>query len=428
MTKLRERDLVVMDVLRERGWSTRATARELGVDESTLRYRIKRREGKAEDGRRRQPEACTPWGGVIEPWLAMQQDGEVGRPESVRLLYEELIERHGYEGSYKAVLRYVRRRMAAPRLRPIRRVETRPGAQAQVDWFEGLPVHVEELGGRTRLDALVVTLSHSRMFAVIWALSRNLLWWLSGHNQAFTRLGGIPWTVRIDNLKTGVAWGAGPWARLQEGYASYARQLGFVVDPCRVRKASDKGKVERRGRDARSFLAALKDVCFLRLEDLQGASDERVSARAQRLICPVTGRSILESWEAERESLLLLPETLPEPFDVQVNRPVSDDCLVSFEGRQYEVPFAAMRRTVQVRGCAASVEIYGTDGRHLASYPRGTDCRLLLDQRHAEGDGDARVMPPTPLGKVGRAIVLEQSWEVARRPIDDYLELVRRLA
>lgn len=428
MAKLRERDLVVMDVLRERGWSTRATARELGVDESTLRYRIRRRDGKAEDGRRLQPEACTPWEGVIEPWLAMQQDGAGVRPESVRLLYEELVERHGYEGSYKAVLRYVRRRQEPPRLRPIRRVETRPGAQAQVDWFEELPVHVEELGGRIRLDALVVTLSHSRMFAVIWALSRNLLWWLTGHNQAFTRLGGIPWTVRIDNLKTGVAWGAGPWARLQGGYASYARQLGFVVDPCRVRKASDKGKVERRGRDARGFLEALKDVCFLRLEDLQAATDERVRARAGRLICPVTGRSILESWQAEQESLLRLPETLPEPFDVQVNRPVSDDCLVSFEGRQYEVPFTAMRRTVQVRGCAATVEIYGADGRPLASYPRGTECRLLLDQRHAEGSGDERVMPPTPLGRVGRAIVLEQSWEVPRRPIDDYLELVRRLA
>ena len=173
-----------------------------------MRYHIRRREGKAEDGRRRQAEACTPWDGVIGPWLQAQGECEGTRPDSIRLLYEELVERHGYEGSYKAVLRYVRRRMTPPRLRPIRRVETRPGAQAQVDWFEELPVRVEELGGRIRLDALVVTLSHSRMFAVIWALSRNLLWWLTGHNQAFTRLGGIPWTVRIDNLKTGVAWGA----------------------------------------------------------------------------------------------------------------------------------------------------------------------------------------------------------------------------
>jgi len=426
MAKLRERDLVVMDVLREKGWSTRAVARELGVDESTLRYRIERHEAGAGDGRSRQAEACAPWGAAIGSWI--EQQGSEQRPDAVRLLYDDLVERHGYEGGYKAVLRYVRRRMAPPKLRPIRRVETKPGAQAQVDWFEKLPVHVEELGGRVELDALVVALSHSRMFAVIWSLSRNLLWWLAGHNDAFSRLGGIPWTVRIDNVKTAVAWGAGPWARLHEGYASYARQLGFVIDPCRPRKGSDKGKVERRGRDARSFLGGLKDICFLRLEDLQMATDERISARTKRLICPVTGRSIVESWRAEQEHLLSLPQTLPEPFDVQVTRAVSDDCLVSFEGRQYEVPFAFMRRSVQVRGCAGTVEVFSSEGQHLASYPRGTDCRLLLDQRHAEGHGGDRVMPPTPLGELAQAIVLERSWEVARRPIDDYLELVRRLA
>lgn len=427
MAKLRERDLDVMDVLVEKGWSTRSVARELGVDESTLRYHRGRRGQGVQDGRCRQPEACAPWDAVIRSWIGEQEDGDQ-RPEAVRLLYEDLVARHGYEGSYKAVLRYVRRRMAVPRLRPIRRVETKPGAQAQVDWFERVPVHVEELGGPTELDALVVALSHSRMFAVMWALSRDLLWWLTGHNGAFTRLGGIPWTVRVDNVKTAVVWGAGPWGRLHEGYASYARQLGFVVNPCRPYKGSDKGKVERRGRDVRSFLADLKRICFLRLEDLQMATDERIAVRARRLLCPVTGRTVFDSWQAEQEHLLSLPETLPEPFDVQVNRPVSDDCLVSFEGRQYEVPFTAMRRSVQVRGCAGTVEIFAADGDHLASYPRGTECRLLLDQRHAEGEGDERVMRPTPLGYVAQAIVLERSWEVARRPIEDYLELVRRLA
>ncbi len=427
MTKLRERELVVMDVLLEKGWSTRAAARELGVDESTLRYRKRRRESGAKDGRAGQAEACAPWAEVIGAWLE-QQRAEEGQAASVKQLHEEMVERHGYDGGYKALLRYVRRRMPPPRLRPVRRVETKPGSQAQVDWFERLPVHVEELGGRTTLDALVVSLSHSRMFAVIWALGRDLYWWLRGHNEAFSRLGGIPWTVRIDNLKTGVAWGCGPWATIQSGYASYARQLGFVVDPCRVRTASDKGKVERRGRDVRSFLQALGSVCFLRLEDLQGATDERVRTRVGRLPCPVTGRSILDSWEAEREALLALPETLPEPFDVQVARKVTKDCLVSFEGRQYGVPFAYVRRQVQVRGCPGAVEVHSADGVFLARYPRGTECRLLIDQRHSEGESDTRVIAPTPLGRIAQAIVLERSWEVARRPIDEYAAMVRRLA
>ncbi len=48
-------------------------------------------------------------------------------------------------------------------------------------------------------------------------------------------LGGVPSILRIDNLKTGVASGSGAWAKLNEGYSSYARQVGFTVDPHRVR-------------------------------------------------------------------------------------------------------------------------------------------------------------------------------------------------
>ena len=129
---------MAIDVLREKGWSTRAAARELGVDKSTLRYHIGRREAGAVDGRANQEEVCAPWDGVIAAWIAEQSEREE-RPGAVRLLYEELTERHGYDGGCKAVLRYVRRRMAPPKLRPIRQVETKPGAQAQVDWFETLP-------------------------------------------------------------------------------------------------------------------------------------------------------------------------------------------------------------------------------------------------------------------------------------------------
>lgn len=427
MAKLSERDLVAMDVMQERGRSMRSIAREFGVDESTVRYRLARLRAGSEDGRGRQAEACARWDAVISAWIAEQAARE-GRLDPVRDLYDRLVTEHSFGGSYKAVLRYVRRRMGRPPIRPIRRVETAPGAQAQVDWFERLPVRVAALGERRHLDAMVVSLSHSRMFAVVWASARSLLWWLGCHNRAFTRLGGIPWTVRVDNVKTAVAAGSGPWAKLNDGYAAYARQLGFVVDPVRPYKGSDKGKVERRGRDVRALLAPLRDVCFVSLEDLQAATDARVEARSKRLTCPVTGASVFDTWQAEREHLLPLPPTLPEPFDLIVSRTVSDDCLVGFEGRRYQVPFAFVRQSVQVRGCADSVEIVSAAGAHLASYPRGTACRLLLDQRHAEGVGSEQVAAPTPLGRLGRAIVLERSWEVSRRPIDAYQELIRRLA
>ena len=46
---------------------------------------------------------------------------------------------------------------------------------------------------------------------------------------------GVPWSVRFDNCKTAVARRGGPWAILNDDYAAYARQLGFVPDACRIR-------------------------------------------------------------------------------------------------------------------------------------------------------------------------------------------------
>jgi transposase len=208
--KLRPEAIVCAQVLQERGRSVRGIATELGVNESTVRYRLQRLRAQAADGRQDKPEACNPYAAIIESWMERQTTAP-GRPESVRALYDLLVCHHGFTGGYKSVLRYVRRRKPPPLVRPVRRVETRPGLQAQVDWVQSRPLIIGEMGERpVRLQAFVMTLSHSRMWAVVWSVRQDMLPWLDCHNRAFAWLGGMPSSVRIDNLKTGVAQGAGP--------------------------------------------------------------------------------------------------------------------------------------------------------------------------------------------------------------------------
>jgi hypothetical protein len=62
----------------------------------------------------------------------------------------------------------------------------------------------------------------------------------------------------------------------------------------------------------------------------------------------------------------------------------------------------------------------------VATFPRHTECRLLIDQAHYEGSSSEEVTAPVPLGEVARQIVLARSWETPRRSIEVYEAAVRR--
>jgi hypothetical protein len=129
---------------------------------------------------------------------------------------------------------------------------------------------------------------------------------------------------------------------------------------------------------------------------------------------------------------------MAEPFDVVVTRRVSRDCLVSFEGRRYSVPFAWVGRQVEIWGTHEHVVIRGQH-EELARHVRGTQQRLLIDPAHYEGSSTDRVERPTPLGRrarlqmaglsslSARSLLLLPDTERMVRPLDDYVQLVEAL-
>jgi hypothetical protein len=269
----------------------------------------------------------------------------------------------------------------------------------------------------TWLSAFVMVLSHSRMPAVIWSESKNQVSWLTCHNRAYTCLGGVPAVNRVDNVKTAIATGAGPWGEINPAYRAYAQAVGFHIDACLPRQANAKGKVENKVLLAR-WQVNPRNRTWNHLDDLQHWTQERIARWAKRAICPATGRTVHASWQAELEHLAPLP-LLPEPFDIAVTRPVHKDCMVNFEGRQYAVPFEHVGRTVEVRGCAGKVQILGS-GRVLREYPRNTMERILIDPTCYEGEATDRVIPPPPLGRMGQRLQEIMDAPVQQRPMDIY--------
>lgn len=94
--------------------------------------------------------------------------------------------------------------------------------------------------------------------------------WHHVHNEALKRLGGVAAVSRVDNLKTGMSRGAGPWGEINESYRAYARTMGFHVDPHEARQPQQKGKEERR-------VGVVKRLDlqqgFMSLDDLQHYTD-----------------------------------------------------------------------------------------------------------------------------------------------------------
>ena len=421
LAKLRKDEIVTLQVLKDKGESNRAIARRLDVCESAVRYHLRRQATAAKDGRKKSS-LITQWGleQVVEHWWQTQREIlPEDRPPNVHQLWQFLVAEHEYSGSYKSVRKFVRATYPAPKRRPFRRIETPPGAQTQSDWLEA-SIDLGE-AERVPLYGFIMTLSHSRMTALVWSRSMNQLAWHRVHNEAFRRLGGVAAVNRIDNLKTGVSRGAGPWGEINECYQAYARTMGFHVDPHEVRQPQQKGKAERR-------VAAVKRLDLLQrfdsIEHLQRFTDEELARDVHTRQCPVTGKSVFETWQSERALLRPLPVTLPEPFDLIRTCPVHKDATIRFEGRTYTVPFEYLHRSVEVRGCSGFLQVVDRKtGELLRKYPRGTVELLLIDPTCYEGEATETVAAPRPLGRMSRKLNEIASASVQLRSIDMYAQL-----
>jgi len=427
---------VTLQVLKKKGESNRAIAGRLDVTEGAIRYHLRREAENASDGRKKK---CLierlGLEQVVEHFWTTQLDLlPKDRSPNIRLLWQLLVEEHLYSGSYKSVRKYVRSTFQEAKLRPFRRIETPAGAQTQSDWLEAkidigereedFPIADNRMteDGRTTVYGFLMTLSHSRKTAVIWSRSMNQLAWHRVHNGAYRRLGGVAAVNRIDNLKTGVAHGSGSAGKINESYQAYARTMGFHVDPHEVRQPQQKGKAERRVLAVKQRLDLQRS--FASLEELQHYTDEQLDRDSRVRLCPITGKSVQETWQEEQLLLRPLPATLPEPFDLIRTCPVHKDSTIRFEGRMYAVPFRYAFGQVEVRGCSGFVQIVDRQEGHVVlQYPRGTAARLLIDPTCYEGESTDRVAAPRPLGRMAKKLEAIGALPVQLRSIDIYSEL-----
>src|SRR6202051_2380660 len=118
---------------------------------------------------------------------------------NARVRLRELRERN-YPGSYTILTDWLRPQRSGARVVAVRRFETAPGKQAQVDW--GHLGTLEVAGQEQKLHGFTFTLGYSRRMVAEVALDQKLGTLLRLHEAAFQQIGGVPEEILYDRMKT----------------------------------------------------------------------------------------------------------------------------------------------------------------------------------------------------------------------------------
>ena len=125
--------------------------------------------------------SCEPFREAVE--LALSQ----GR--NAKAIWQDLVDTHGFTGSYQSVKRFARKLQAAqpPEARVV--IQTAAGEESQVDYGTGPMVRDPATGKYRRTRLFVLTLGHSRKSVRLLTFQSSSQIWAELHEKSFRRLG-----------------------------------------------------------------------------------------------------------------------------------------------------------------------------------------------------------------------------------------------
>jgi transposase len=282
-------------------------------------------------------------------------------------------EEKGISIGYCTMKRYLRSQFQFGAPAVTVRMEVDPGSQAQVDLGYVGKMADPATGKLRKTWVFIMTLSYSRHRFVRFIFCQDVKNWIDCHRRAFEFFGGVPATVVIDNLKTGVIKADLYDPTLNRAYAEMERHYGFLIDPTKVGAPRHKGKVERSVPVVRQHLLAGRT--FL---DPQEANQRALVWCKEEIGMQVHGTTQRKPWEVfvgeEGPQLKPLPT---EPFECPQWKPctVHPDHHIVFDRSYYSLPSRYIGREVWARGDSKLLQIFLQEERiktHVRAEHPGT--------------------------------------------------------
>lgn len=328
--------------LKRQGLSIQAISATTGFDRKTIRkYLLEPTTAPAYPARPQAPSKLDPF----KPYLQQRLDAGVW---NARVLLREL-HQQGYQGSYTILTDWLRPQREDAAGIAVRRFETPPGYQAQVDW--GHLGYIESDAARRKLWGFVFTLGYSRMMMAEGAVDQRLGTLFRMHERAFEEMGGVPEEILYDRMKT-VWQGSDERGEIiwNPAFLDFARYWGFRPRLCRPYRAKTKGKVESGVKYVRrNFLCGLKGREPGNLEDFNTALRQWVGEVANQRVHGTTHVQVIARWHEERTNLQPLNGRAAYPYVDQQERKVATDAFVNWDASRYSVPWPYAGKQTSVR-------------------------------------------------------------------------------
>lgn len=368
--------------LKAAGLSVSEIARQTGYDRKTIRKYLEGSEPPRYGPRKPPPPREGPPRyaklGAYHPYLDRRMQEGVW---SATVLFHE-IRAQGYDGCYTRVKDYVRPKRKDATAVAVRRFETPPGKQAQVDWAQiGT---LEENGERHRLYAFVFTLGYSRAMFADACTSQSLSVFLRMHEAAFSELGGVPAEILYDWMKT-VASGVDDRGevRWNPKFLDFANHWGFVPKLCHPYRPQTKGKIESGvGYVRKSFVVGRKAAD---VTDTSRQLKSWVWEVANQRRHGTTHRVVREALAEEKPYLQPIAGRPSYAYVEEETRKVSRDAFVAYKANRLSVPWVLAGSWVTVRERQETIEVV-KDGATVAVHPLpSARHQVLIQKEHHAG-------------------------------------------
>lgn len=249
-------------------------------------------------------------------------------------------------------------------------LKKKPGEDLEVDWAGStLSITDPESGQALKVYIFVATLPYSQYSYVEGFLDMKSANWLTAHIHAFEFFQGVPHTLVIDNLKTGVIKPFKGDPILNEAYRELADYYQTVIVPARIRRPKDKASVEGSvGLVSRQIIAALRHYPCFDLRVLNQAIWHKLNEINEQAFQKRPGSRKIIFDEEESVYLNPLRRTRFKLSEWRVAK-VQPNYHIQVERMHYSVPYEYIQDSVDVRLSKDLIEVYVNDVR-IASHKR----------------------------------------------------------